>query len=89
MQTTHQQGELKGQIGICTETSHKSVKVWREKGSAHDPRRTSSLVKHNGGSIMAWACVAAGIGYLAFIDDVTHERSSRMKSEILQKHSVC
>ena len=59
------------------------VKVWRKKGSAHDPKRTSSSVKHSGGSVMAWACMAAsGVGSLIFIDDVTHDGSSRMDSEV-------
>ena len=31
---------------------------------------------------MAWACMAAsGVGSLIFIDDVTHDGSSRMNSE--------
>ena len=43
----------------------------------------SSSVKHSGGSVMAWACMAAsGVGSLIFIDDVTHDSSSRMNSEV-------
>ena len=57
--------------------------MWRKKGSAHDPKHTSSSVKLGGGSVVAWACMAAsGVGSLIFIDDVTHDGSSRMNSEV-------
>ena len=47
------------------------AKVWRKKGSAHNPKLASSSVKHGGGSVMAWACMAAsGVGSLIFIHDV-------------------
>ena len=56
-------------------------------GSAHDPKHTSSSVKH--GSVMAWACMAASrVSSLIFIDDVTHDGSSRINSS-QQKHPVC
>ena len=43
----------------------------------------SSSVMHGGGSVMAGACMAAsGVGSLSFIDDVTHDCSSRMNSEV-------
>ena len=39
--------------------------------------------KHGGGSVMAWASMAAsGVGSLIFIDDVTYDGSSRMNSEM-------
>ena len=58
-------------------------RVWRRKGTAHDPKHTTSSVKHGGGSVMAWACMAAnGTGSLEFIDDVTADKSSRMNSEV-------
>ncbi len=34
-------------------------KVWRKKGTAHDPKHTPSSVKHGGSSVLAWACLAA------------------------------
>ncbi len=38
-------------------------------------------MKHGGGSVMAWACMAAsGTGSLVF-DDVTADKSSRMNVE--------
>ena len=58
------------------------AKVWRKKESAHDPKNTRSSVKHGGGSVMAWACMAdSGVGSLIFII-VTHDGSSRMNSEV-------
>ncbi len=60
-------------------------RVWRRKGAAHDPKHTTSSVKHGGGSVMAWACMAAsGTGSLVFIDDVTADKSSRMNSEVFR-----
>ncbi len=60
-------------------------RVWRRKGTAHDPKHTISSVKHGGGSVMAWACMAAsGTGSLVFIDDVTADKSSRMNSEVFR-----
>ena len=50
--------------------------MWQKKGSAHDPKHKSSSVKHSGGSVMVWGCMAAsGVG-------PTHDVSSRMNSEI-------
>ena len=60
-------------------------RVWRRKGTAHDPKHTTSSVKHGGGSAMVWACMAAnGTGSLVFIDDVTADKSSRMNSEVFR-----
>uniref|UniRef100_A0AAQ4QMS3 Transposase Tc1-like domain-containing protein n=1 Tax=Gasterosteus aculeatus aculeatus TaxID=481459 RepID=A0AAQ4QMS3_GASAC len=60
-------------------------RVWRRRGTAHDPKHTSSSVKHGGGGVMAWPCMAAnGTGALVFIDDVTADKSSRMNSEVFR-----
>ena len=54
--------------------------VWRKKESAHDPKPTSSSVKHD---VMAWACmVSSGTGSLIFIDNVTHDGSNKVNSEV-------
>ena len=58
-------------------------RVWRRKGTAHDPKHTTSSVKHGGGIVMAWACMTA-YGSLVFIDDVTADKSSRINSEVFQ-----
>ena len=47
--------------------------MWRKKGFSHDPKQSSSSVKHGGGSVMAWACMAASGECLLIIDDVTHD----------------
>ena len=58
-------------------------RVWRREGTAQDPKHSTSSVKHGGGSVMVWACMAAsGTGSLLFIDDVTADKSSRMNSEV-------
>lgn len=59
-------------------------KVWRKKRPARDPKRTSSSVKHGGGSAMAWDRMAASItGPIIFLsDDGIHDGSSRINPEI-------
>ena len=60
-------------------------RVWRSKVTAHGPKHTTSSVKHGGGSVIAWACMAANrTGSLVFICDVTADKSSRMNSEVFR-----
>ncbi len=56
--------------------------MWRKKGTAKDPKHTASSVKHGGGGVMAWACMAASwTGPLNFTDDLIYDDSSRMNLE--------
>ncbi len=55
------------------------VKMWRKKGTAKDPKHTTLSVKHGGGGVMAWACMAvSGTSPLNFTDDLMYDDSSRM-----------
>ncbi len=57
-------------------------KCGEKKGTAKDPKHTASSVKHGGGGVMAWACMAvSGIGPLDFTDDLIYDDSSRMNLE--------
>ena len=54
--------------------------VWREKGDASKLKNTNPTVKHRGGSIMLWGCIAAGgTGALHKIDGIMR---SEMKKRI-------
>ncbi len=54
----------------------------KKKGTANDPKHTASSVKHGGGVVMAWACMAgSGTGPLNFTDDLMYDDSSRMNFE--------
>ncbi len=57
-------------------------KVWRKKGTTNDPKHTASSVKHGGGGVMAWACMAvSGTGPLNFTDNLMYDECSRMNLE--------
>ena len=78
-----EQGKQHHKTKINLYQSDGKAKVWRKKGSAHNLKHTSSSVQHGGGSVMASPCISAsGVGSLIFIDDVTHDCSSRMNSEV-------
>ncbi len=58
------------------------AKVWRENGTTKDPKHTAASVKHGGGGVIAWACMAvSGTGPLKFTDDLMYDDSSRMNLE--------
>ncbi len=52
------------------------AKMWRKNGTANDHKHTASSVKHAGGGVMAWACMAvSGTGPLNFTDDLMYDGS--------------
>ncbi len=58
------------------------AKVWRKKDLLMIPNIQVHL-KHSGGNVMAWAFIASsGTGSLIFINDVTHDGSSKINSEV-------
>ncbi len=58
------------------------AKVWREKGTAKDHNHTALSVKHGGGGVMAWACMAvSGTGPLNFTDDLMYDDSTTINLE--------
>ena len=68
------------------------VNVWKKKmtRSAHDPKHTSSSVKKAGDKIMASACMASSMmPLLIFIDDETHEGTSKTNSDIYRNILSC
>ncbi|GFW16686.1 transposable element Tc1 transposase [Trichonephila clavipes] len=48
--------------------------VWRKPNTSYHPKHTIPTVKHGGGSVMVWGCMAAsGVGKLVFIDGIMHK----------------
>lgn len=47
------------------------IRVWRNPKDGLNPKYTQKTVKHNGGGVMVWGCMAAnGVGKLAFVDGI-------------------
>jgi transposase len=45
--------------------------VWRKPGEAHSEKNLVPTVKHGGGGVMVWGCMAAaGVGAVKFIDGI-------------------
>ncbi|GFX16872.1 transposable element Tcb2 transposase [Trichonephila clavipes] len=45
-------------------------KIWRKNKTALEPKNVFPTLKHGGGNVMVWGCVAHnGAGNLAFIDN--------------------
>lgn len=50
------------------------TKIWRCKNSAFAQQNVISTVKHGGGSVMVWGCMAAsGVGNLVFIESTMNK----------------
>ena len=50
------------------------VKVWRKPWQGLDSRYTAKTVKHNGGGVMVWGCMAgAGVGTMEFVDGIMNQ----------------
>ncbi len=57
-------------------------KCGAKKVTAKDPKHTASSVKHGGGVVMAWTCMAvSGTGPLNFTDDLMYDDSRRINLE--------
>lgn len=55
--------------------------VEKERRKVNDVKRATLPDKHNGGSVVAWTCMAAsGTESVVFIDDVTAAGGSGMNS---------
>ena len=43
--------------------------MWRKSNTELQAKHVHSTVKHGGGHVMLWSCMAAnGVGYLAFVE---------------------
>ncbi|GFW63668.1 transposable element Tcb1 transposase [Trichonephila clavipes] len=56
-------------FNICGSDGRRTI--WRKPNTALDPKYLRPTVKHGGGSVMVWDCVASnGVGNLVFIDGI-------------------
>ncbi|GFU70411.1 transposable element Tcb1 transposase [Trichonephila clavipes] len=56
-------------FNICGSDGRRTV--WRKPNTALDPKNLRPTVKHGGGSVMVWGCMASnGVGNLVFIDGI-------------------
>ncbi len=63
------------------------AKMWRKNGTANDPKHTASSIKHGGGGVMAWACMAAsGTGPLNFTNDLMYDDKSDCRRMELERY---
>lgn len=54
--------------------SSRRGKIWRSKNSAFEEKNVTGTVKHGGGSVMVWGCMAAsGVGNLVFIENTMNK----------------
>ncbi len=63
------------------------LSMWWESKSVEKKKELqmilSSSVKHGGGGVMAWACMAvSGTGFHNFNDDLTKDGDSRINAEV-------
>ncbi|GFU17598.1 transposable element Tc1 transposase [Trichonephila clavipes] len=60
--------------------------VWRKPNTALDPKNLRPTVKHGGGSVMVWGCMASnGDGNLVFIDGIMDHKLYIYSTTILKK----
>ncbi|GFV41925.1 transposable element Tcb2 transposase [Trichonephila clavipes] len=69
-QTPKKTRALESHESPCHATPPSIRKIWRKNKTALEPKNVLPTVKHGGGNVMVWRCVANnGVGNLAFIDN--------------------
>lgn len=65
---------------FCVYRSDGRVVVWRKAGSELRQKILRTPVKHGGGAVMVWGCMAAsGVGELVFIDEIMKKKKLYLK----------
>lgn len=60
------------------------LKVWRKSKTAYDVKNILPTIKHGGGNVIVWGCMASnGVGNLAFIDN---RMTARMYIDVLRSN---